>query len=163
MSRKKHYTDPATKTPWNPSKRAMARVTNPLPAPETCRFCGSDVEIARNSRVYGGREYGDWPWIYVCTGCEAYVGMHPFTNIPLGTLADQATRDARKRSKPAFERLWLSVGAPFTRKEAYAALAERLGIAPKECHFGWFDVEMCERARRASLELWDEALMEASR
>lgn len=133
------------KTPWNPSRKAIARVKNPLPTPTTCPYCGEPVEIVSNALIYG-REYGEWPWAYTCTGtfCDAYVGMHPFTAIPLGTLADAPTRAARKRAKAAFNPLWQSGG--MKRSAAYAWLAHQLGIADVgQCHIGWFDVETCNR------------------
>jgi len=133
----------AAKTPWNPSRRAIARVTNPLPAPSLHDACGGAVEIVGNEKIYG-KPFGEWPWAYRCTKCDAYVGMHPFTAIPLGTLADGPTREARKRDKAAFNPLWQSKG--IARAEAYAWLARQLGIANvQECHIGWFDVEMCDR------------------
>lgn len=134
------------KTPWNPSRKAIARVKNPLPAPTICPHCGSAVKIVCNSEIYNGQEYGEWPWAYKCDGsfCDAYVGMHPFTNIPLGTLATHAMRDARKRAKNVFQPLWQS--GRMTRSEAYAWLAGQLGITKvNECHIGWFDVPMCNR------------------
>lgn len=146
--------DTAHKTPWNPSRRATARVKAPLPAPEQCRLCGGNVRIGEHAEVYGGRSFGDWPWVYLCDDCGAYVGLHPFTSIPLGTLADARIRAARKACKPAFEKLHRSGG--MTRKQAYAALAERLGIPVDECHFGWFDLDMCEQARRAAEQLRKE-------
>lgn len=136
---------PEIKTPWNPSKKATARVKNPLPAPVVCRFCGGGVAIKTHQEVYG-RAYGDWPYMYHCGGCGAYVGLHPFTAIPLGTLADRATREARKRCKPAFEALWQK--GNMSRNQAYEWLAQRLGIPVDECHFGWFDVEQCLRAQK---------------
>jgi hypothetical protein len=141
------------KTPWNPSVRATARVLNPLPAPTECPHCGGPVEVMHHDRLYG-REYGNWPWAYACTkyGCGAYVGMHPFTNIPLGTLATKAIRDARNRCKLPF----LKLTEKMRRTEAYQALADKLGIPFEQCHFGWFDVEMCERARIASIEIYKE-------
>lgn len=139
------------KTPWNPSKTAIKRVKNPLPAPEVCHYCSGQVEIAPHDQVYGN-SYGNWPWVYLCKNCFAYVGMHPFTDIPLGTLADQATRRARKNCKAPFERLFKS--GRFTRIEAYKALSEKLNIPFNECHFGWFDVDMCEKAKKASREIF---------
>ncbi|CAM3561317.1 zinc-finger-containing protein [Parendozoicomonas haliclonae] len=138
-------------SPWNPSRRATERVKNPLPAPTTCNCCGKDtVELQHHDQLYG-RSYGNWPYVYRCTSCHAYVGLHPFTSIPLGTLADQATREARKRCKPPFEDLHRS--GRMSRNEAYAKLAAKLQIPVAECHFGWFDAAMCERARQAAIEL----------
>lgn len=137
-----------TKTPWNPSCRATARVRNPMQAPEQCRFCSGDVRIAKHEEIYG-KNYSEWPWVYLCENCGAYVGMHPFTSIPLGTLADKQTRDARKNCKPAFESLWRT--GEMSRTAAYQWLADQLGIPVGECHFGWFDIDTCERAKNICL------------
>lgn len=130
------------KTPWNPSRKAIARVKNPLPFPQSCPHCGAECVFSNNSAVYG-REYGEWPWIVLCNGCRAYVGLHPFTGIPLGMLADASTRGARKRAKAAFNPLWQCGG--MTRSQAYAWLANALGMDDVEqCHIGWFDVQQCD-------------------
>lgn len=129
-------------SPWNPSRRAITRVTNPLPEPTECQYCGGKVNLVKNSEIYG-REYGDWPWAYLCIDCRAYVGLHPFTAIPLGTLADAATREARSRAKNAFNPLWQS--GRMTRREAYTWLAARLDIPTDACHVGWFDATTCDR------------------
>jgi len=134
----------SNKSPWNPSRKATARVKDPLPTPCQCHYCLDVVEIRHHDDIYG-RAYGEWPWAYVCVNCGAYVGMHPFTAIPLGTLADKATRDARKTCKPAFERLWKS--GKMNRSEAYQWLAKKLGITVDKCHWGMFDAATCIRAR----------------
>jgi len=143
------------KTPQNPSKKATARVKNPLPAPTSCRFCKSNVRIATHLEVYG-RDYSDWPYMYLCDDCGAYVGMHPFTNIPLGTLADRQTRLARKMCKMPLENIWKSEA--MTRSEAYTWLAGELNISVSECHFGWFDVSLCEKAKDICLNKMSEAV-----
>lgn len=131
------------KSPWNPSRRATARVLNALPAPTVCS-CGRPVEIAHHEQVYGG-EYSDWPWMYRCAPCDASVGMHPFTNIPLGTLADRELRAIRKACKQPFEMLWQN--GRMDRKAAYGGLARHLRIPVEQCHFGWFDADTCRSAR----------------
>lgn len=133
------------KTPWNPSKKATARVKNPLPAPGECPHCQSkDIKVAHHDEIYG-KAYGEWPWAYLCTSCRAYVGMHPFTNIPLGTLADTPLRKARNDCKKPFEQLWQS--GQMTREQAYAGLAAHMGLTSETCHFGWFNIGQCEKAR----------------
>lgn len=135
--------EPPKKTPWNPSRKATARVKNPLPAPTICQHCGASVKLVSNAEIYG-RPYGEWPWAFLCEGCRAYVGLHPFTGIPLGTLADGPTREARKRAKAAFNPIWQR--GDMTRSGAYEWLARRMGIAnAEECHIGWFNAEQCER------------------
>lgn len=132
------------KSPWLPSRKATARVPDPMPAPTVHETCGGPVGIAHHSEVYG-REYHDWPWLYRCTNCDAQVGMHPFTNIPLGTLADKALRNERKACKQPFEMLWQH--GRMGRAEAYAALAAHLGIDVSACHFGLFDAAQCQAAK----------------
>lgn len=133
------------KTPWNPSKKAIARVKDRLPIPTACPHCQSQVVLANNSRVYGGKSFGDWPWVFLCSNgqCGAHVGLHPYTDIPLGTLATEPMRQARNRAKQAFNPIWQD--GSMTRSEAYAWLASQLCIPVGQCHIGWFDVDLCER------------------
>lgn len=125
------------------SRKALKRVKDPLPAPTDCRYCGMDVELVSNAEIYG-REYGDWPYAYLCRCCDAYVGVHPHTDIPLGVLADRFLRSARKAHKRYF--LDLQRRANWSRKEAYTFLAGELGIPVSSCHWGWFEIEDCEKA-----------------
>lgn len=132
------------KSPWMPSVTATVRVTNPLPIPAHCPCCSSQaVECVHHDEVYG-RAYSEWPWMLRCSGCDALVGLHPFTNIPLGTLASKAMRAARMRAKDAFNPLWQD--GHMTRREAYQWLARQMGISNvEECHIGWFDEQQCKR------------------
>ncbi len=131
-------------TPWNPSRRATARVKDGLPAPTACPHCAAGVELVNNSRIYG-RSFGEWPWAYLCTttACAAYVGLHPFTAIPLGTLATASMRKARSAAKDAFNPLWQD--GRMSRGEAYAWLAAQLRIPAAECHIGMFDEARCRQ------------------
>lgn len=128
------------------SRKALKRVTNPLPVPTECPYCASAVRLVSHGEIYGGREYGDWPYAYLCRGeeCGAYVGLHPNTDIPLGTLADQATRKARLAGKDQF--IALQHRRHWSRKESYAWLAKALSIEVGACHWGWFDEQQAERA-----------------
>ncbi len=141
------------KTPWNPSQRATKRVKDRLPAPETCRFCDGEVTIEENSKIYNGRTYGSWPWIYYCSGCHASVGIHPYTNIPLGTLADSKTKTARKNTKAKFQEYMDNFDV--SRNQAYEDLAAMMDIDKTTCHFGWFDVDDCMKAEEALIRMLD--------
>lgn len=105
-----------------------------------------------NCVIYG-RPYGDWHYAYLCvnTSCAAYVGLHPFTNLPLGTLATAPMRKARSLAKDYFNPLWKNGG--MTRTDAYAWLAASLGLTRDECHFGLFNVDQCNAAIRKIMEL----------
>lgn len=139
-------------TPWNPSQRAVKRVKNSVSVPDSCPVCeGREVRYARHAEIYYGREYGDWPWALLCDGCRAYVGLHPFTGIPLGTLANEVTREARKQAKTCFYAYMRNANK--SRSEAYADLAEAMGVPFAKCHFGWFDQARCRDAQTALLQM----------
>lgn len=137
-------------SPENPSPAAVAKVKHPLPVPNFCIHCGAPVRLGAHAEIYDGRSFGVWPYVYLCENkeCGAYVGLHPFTNIPLGHLATEHERAARKYCKSAFEKLWKTGEAPMSRAAAYKWLAEALQITVENCHFGMFGVERCELARK---------------
>ena len=140
--------------PDNPSRRATKRVKNPIAIPHKCCYCGGAVEWKNNSIIYNGVSYGSWPFIYHCGDCGSSVGLHPHTNIPLGTLANDELKRARKHAKEFFEPLWrgtLNVG--FSRTEAYSKLASKMGISEAACHFGIFDLEQANKARDICADL----------
>ena len=125
------------------SRRALQRVKDALPAPTCCRYCDGKVELVNNSKIYNGRSYGDWPYAYLCSDCDAYVGLHPDTDVPLGTLADGGLRGARNKSKALFHKVKERRG--LSRSLAYQWLAGQLGMPVSECHFGWFEANQCAR------------------
>ena len=49
--------------------------------PTICRYCGGKVILTDSVRIYG-KDYGD---IYLCTTCNAFVGVHKDSGKPLGT------------------------------------------------------------------------------
>lgn len=126
------------------SKRAVKRVTNELPPPDLCPYCAGGVELVENSEIYGGRTFGKWPYAYLCRPCNAYVGLHPDTDIPLGTLANVELREARKVHKGTFHRMMEAEN--LSRGSAYKWLAEAMQIDTGACHFGWFNLEQCALA-----------------
>lgn len=137
-------------TPLNPSRRAIARVRNPIPVPVVCSNCGSAVKLVNNKEIYG-KEYGDWPWAYRCVDveCDSHVGLHPYTGIPLGTLANAATRAARSQAKRVFNPLWQE--GSMTRTQAYTWLAGKLGFRVEDTHIGFFDEYTCAKVIRICL------------
>lgn len=126
-------------------KAAVARVLNPLPVPTICPHCGGKVELVSNSTIYR-RECGEWPFAYKCERkeCDSYVGLHPKTDIPKGTLANKEMRAARKAAHAVFDPLWQKQG--MDRDAAYRWMAEKMGIQEiNHAHVAWFDVEQCNK------------------
>jgi hypothetical protein len=133
-------------SPLNPSRKATARVKNKLPIPKTCPNCSGPVSLMSHESVYG-RAYGEWPWMYKCEDmtCNSSVGLHPYTSIPLGSLANAELRHMRMRAKAAFEPLWKN--QIMSRTAAYVWLAGAMNLKTiEECHVGWFDKAQCEEA-----------------
>ena len=126
------------------SRHALRRVKDWMPPPTACRYCGGKVELVENSEIYRGRSYGDWPYAYLCRPCDAFVGLHPATDLPLGTLADKSLREARKDAKHLWQRVGSVLG--LDRNQAYQWLADQMQIPKQECHFGHFDEERCALA-----------------
>lgn len=83
---------------------------------------------------------------YVCRDCGLRHGAHQDTGEPLGEpAADEDTRRARMDAHEALDRLWGGPGAVMTRSEAYALLAERMGLPVERCHISRFDAAQCRR------------------
>ena len=114
--------------------------------PTICNLCGGKVVYASNSLIYG-REYGSGK-MYLCTKCGAYVGTHkPRPKEALGLLADKEMRDMKMKCHALFDEKWKNQkNRREARKKAYKELAERLGISVDECHFGYFDMDMLNKA-----------------
>ena len=73
-----------------------------------CPYCGGHCHppgrfLRLWEKSYGGK-------VYVCSNyprCDAYVGVHPGTRIPKGTLADQELRKKRMLAHQIFDQIWL--------------------------------------------------------
>lgn len=126
------------------SAKAVLKVKDRLPIPTKCHYCGGEVRLASNKEIYNGTEYGSWPYIYLCDCCKSYVGLHPQTHLPLGTLADGRTRGARKQKLLFLDLVQEHFGGD--RAAGYAWLADQMGIPVSQCHWGMFDVEQCNVA-----------------
>ena len=117
-----------------------------LKHPTTCNLCGGKVVYTSNSKIYG-REYGSGK-CYLCTECGAYVGTHkPRPKEALGLLANKEMRDMKMKCHALFDEKWKGEkNRRNARKKGYKALADQLGIPVDNCHFGYFDMAMLNKA-----------------
>lgn len=113
----------------------------------TCPYCGAEVELRDATYVYPNHSKAHkWGKMWVCSRfpeCDAYVGCHKGTTIPLGRLANEKLRTFKKEAHRQFDPIWRS--GLLSRQEAYKWLAEMLNIPMEECHIGMFDVKMCQK------------------
>lgn len=135
------------------SRKALARVKDVMPIPTECPYCQGPVVLTHNSEIYHGKSYGHWPYVYLCQPCNAYVGLHPDTNLPLGTLATRALREARFAGKHQF--IELSKRRGWTRNQSYAWLAQAMGISKETCHWAWFTITQANHAKALCREHLD--------
>lgn len=122
--------------------------------PTICRYCGSPVVYTSNAEIYG-REYGEGK-CYLCRNCRAFVGVHPGTDTPLGTLANEELRRYRKAAHYWFDQIWKQPLRITTRYKTYGWLAEQLGLPREKTHIGMFEKEQCEEIIRLSRKRIEE-------
>ena len=109
-----------------------------------CPYCGSQAFLRPASVVYGQSEPG--AELYVCArypACDAYVGAHRHSRMPMGTLANRSLRHKRIKAHAAFNRLWQN--GLMTKRAAYRWLQMQLGLPPEEAHIANFSDWRCEQ------------------
>ena len=121
-----------------------------------CDYCGDPAHLVGGAIIYPHRPDLHGKKFWHCGPCEAWVGCHPGTEIPLGRLADAELRLWKQKAHAAFDPIWK---ARLERKRAadkkytpamarggrYAALADAMGIPRPHCHIGMMDVDTCRR------------------
>ena len=108
-----------------------------------CCGCDDDVEadLVKGSSIYTG-----WTQLYEkqfwkCPVCKNYVGCHPGTEKPLGSIPTKELRTARGHIHKILDPLWK--GGQRKRGSVYAELSRRLGYS---YHSG--EVSTIEEARK---------------
>ena len=109
-----------------------------------CPYCRGLATITTGKAIYPHRPDLFAKPFWRCNGCNAYVGCHPGTYTPLGSLANAELRRARLQAHAVFDARWRTNGGK-TRKDAYTWLGETLGLPPNQCHIGMFDLKTCQR------------------
>lgn len=131
--------------------------------PVSCDYCQQPAELCTGADIYPHRDDLARHHFYRCVPCEAYVGTHDGTVMPLGRLANARLRALKKSVHALFDPIWRGLGTPrnrgrnrkTARSAAYGQLAIALGIPKSECHIGMFDEERCEQALRI-ITSWSE-------
>jgi len=106
-----------------------------------CPQCGAFARLADRNEVnrgYAGK-------VYLCQNhpkCDSYVGCHPGTTKPLGSMAGRTLRRLRARAHESFDWHWNR--GLMSRSDAYKKLATSLEIPVDKAHIGMLDEAQCE-------------------
>ena len=119
------------------------------PAPR-CDKCCKQAVLTTGAMLYPNRYDLAEKSFWICSECGAYVGCHPGTVTPLGSLAGKRTRLARMMAHRAFDVFWKDRGG-VSRGRAYRLLAAKLGL--EHIHIGQSGYKRCAMIVRAVREL----------
>lgn len=108
-----------------------------------CPYCNAVSELVLGRRIYPHIPKIHDKKYYLCAPCKAWVGCHPDSDTPLGTLADAYLRAARSEAHKAFDTIWRQ--SVMSRTQAYAWLSKEMNVPPAKCHIGMFDMDQCRR------------------
>lgn len=136
----------------------------------TCHYCSTETKPVYARMVPGEVIYPNRPDLnhlnFWRCDCGAYTGTHEKGKhgngtVPLGRLAHKSLRAAKQRAHRAFDPIW-KTDKRLKRKQAYAWLAEQLGIDTDCCHIALFDEAACKRTEELALSFsYDQALAES--
>ena len=100
-----------------------------------CPYCKKESQYVDSKIVYG-KSYG---MIYLCTDCDAYVGVHKGTDNAKGRLANAELRQIKKKAHFYFDPIWQF--KLMTRHEAYKWLSDKIKLPPEYTHIGMLGKE----------------------
>lgn len=129
-----------------------------------CTKCGKAAQVVTGKELYPHREDLWNRNFYACLPCKMWVGVHPGTLIPLGSLASAELRFLRHRAHELFDKMWHTrrwskrkKDRRKMRNDAYLWLAEQMGIDDiAKCHIGMFTEEQCRKAIRILGDYWKD-------
>ena len=114
--------------------------------PEICRYCGSRIRLVPAKQVLGAsakRLDMENEYLYQCQNCNARVGCHKGTVIPLGNVANETLRLKRIETHRVFDQFWKS--RHMSRNNAYKWLSQQLRIPMSETHIAGFEMDQCQK------------------
>lgn len=111
--------------------------------------CGKPAILKPASEVY--QDTNATGYVYVCSDypkCDSYVGVHPGTKIPMGTLADPVLRHKRILAHKYFDQIWKC--GIMSRNQAYYWLADTLCLTLDQAHIALFGEYLCDQVIKES-------------
>ena len=110
-----------------------------------CPYCGAKATLHPSGYIYGAKDVANG-YLYVCDRypkCDAYVGAHPKTKMPMGMLANGDLRNKRIQAHKAFDWLWKS--GYMKKWQAYKWMQGKFGLNEAQAHIANFGEYMCDR------------------
>lgn len=108
-----------------------------------CPYCGNPSKRTKGQYIYPHLPKLVKKVFYQCKPCDAHVGTHPGTHIPLGDLAGKELRRYRSKAHAAFDKLWKEKLFP-SRSAAYRWLCEIMNKSGSDCHIAMFNIDECQ-------------------
>ena len=108
-----------------------------------CDYCGKEAKLVYGDEVYPHRKDLHKSKFWECLPCDARVGVHRGTEVPLGRLANLELRMAKKAAHAAFDPFWRE--GTWSRSFAYTMLASAMRMKKENCHIGMFNEKQCQR------------------
>lgn len=110
-----------------------------------CDYCKNEATLITGNALYDRKDL-DHLLFWKCDACQAWVGCHPDTCVPFGSLAKLELRNARRSTHAVFDRLWKS--GNMRRTAAYDWLAQAMQLPHHLRHIGMFDEATCVKAQK---------------
>lgn len=117
-----------------------------------CPYCGGTAILRNASYVYGDKSRGGQ--VYVCSHypiCDSYVGVHPGSVIPKGTLANKELRQKRIQAHQTFDQIWKQ--RILSKPDAYRWIADKFCLNTRQAHIGYFSSYMCDQLIAESMKV----------
>ena len=122
---------------------------------QRCNICWADLRehetLVPAYKIFGGKKpkdgKGSGRMYYQCSSCESYVGASKKAQYPLGVFADEEMRALKLEIKRQIRLLTKDKSTPLYNNEERVMyhLSNHLGLAPFECHIGWFDTHLLNK------------------
>ncbi|WEM34393.1 zinc-finger-containing protein [Xanthomonas phage X1] len=112
----------------------------------TCPYCKKEATLETGETIYPHRPDLYTLYFWACMKCKAWVGCHGTSQVPMGRLANAASRKLKSKAHSFFDPIWKT--GYMTRTRAYAWLQGMTGLSADDCHMGMMDDEMLRKVAK---------------
>lgn len=110
-----------------------------------CTYCGNKAQLRKGALMpFSSTPTTENKYYWICSPCNEWVGCHKNSGRPLGTPAKENLRILRAQVRKLFDSYQQKTN--ISRNEANRWLSRKLNCRIHECHIGYFNESMCNRA-----------------